>query len=357
MTLLLVWFVLGIALLIYGADILVKGATGLAAALGVSPLVIGLTVVSFGTSSPELAVGLKAELLGSSPVALGNVVGSNICNSLLILGLAALFTPVFVSRGVIRRDIPVMIGVSFLPLLLGFNGTISRAAGLLLFSLFLAHTYWIVRSGRREIAAERKTAAENGVYVPVADDPHWVRNAFLVIAGLGLLLLGSRWVVTSAVDFAGRLGISELTIGLTVIAVGTSLPEVAASVAAAYRGRPDIAVGNVVGSNLFNIMVVLGVVGAISPDGFPVDSTALHVDLPIMIAASVACLPICFTGGRVDRWEGGLFIICYAAYITYHILRARGHELLPLYVTVIPAVLIVLTVIVLARSVMRSGRS
>jgi cation:H+ antiporter len=356
MFIVLVLTILGLAFLVFGAEVLVRGAARLAAALGLSPLVIGLTVVAFGTSSPELAVSLKAQVLGSSDVALGNVVGSNICNVLLILGCTSLVAPVAISAKVIRRDVPIMIGVSFLPLLLGFNGTIGRGSGILLFTLFLAHSYWIVRTSRREAAMEDLQRSETAEEPGDSVSHHWIWNVSLVIAGLILLFLGARWVVTGAVTLARFLGVSELVIGLTVVAVSTSLPEIATSVVAGFRGQTDIAVGNVVGSNIFNILLVLGLSCSVAPRDLHVEPHALWVDIPVMIAASVACLPIFFTGRIIDRWEGGLFLLGYCAYMVYLVLRASSHAFLPTYSVIVLGFALPLVIIVLAISFIRSGR-
>ena len=258
--------VFGLASLIAGGELLVRGATRLAAAMKISPLVIGLTVVAFGTSSPELAVSVQSAFAGNADIALGNVVGSNIFNVLFILGLSALIVPLVVSSRLIRWDVPLMIVASVLLLLLGLDGRIGRLDGLLLFSGLLAYTFWCVRQSRRE-SSEVKAEFAQEMPVSKASRTALLVQIGFIIGGLILLGLGSRWLVGGSVFIATRLGVSELIIGLTIIAAGTSLPEVVTSIMAAWRGERDIAVGNVVGSNLFNILCVLGLTGAIAPSG------------------------------------------------------------------------------------------
>ncbi|CAN5316834.1 calcium/sodium antiporter [soil metagenome] len=326
----LLLFILGIGLLIGGAELLVRGASRLAGAAGISPLVIGLTVVAFGTSAPELAVSLQASLYGQSDIALGNVVGSNIANVLLILGISALIVPLVVSEQLVRLDVPLMIGASLLLLLLALDGSIGRWDGVLFFGGIVAYTGFLVRQSRRETAAISAAAAEAA---PDAGTGQvgWLANALLILGGLALLVLGSRWLVNGAVQVATLLGVSQLVIGLTVVAVGTSLPEIATSVLASLRGERDIAVGNVVGSNLFNILSVLGISAMVAPSGIPVARAALTFDIPVMIAVAVACLPIFFTGHLIARWEGAVFLAYYMIYTLYLVLNSTNHDALPAF--------------------------
>jgi len=313
-------FVLGLGALIVGAEGLVRGASRLAAGIGISPLVIGLTVVAFGTSAPELAVSVHAGLIGQADVALGNVVGSNICNVLLILGAAAAVAPLTVATQLVRFDVWVMIGVSALLPLLGLDGRIGRIEGLLLFTGALIYTVWLIRESRR--GSVQLLEVEPVAVVPPRNlqTRTWLTNSALVLLGLGLLTIGARWLVNGAVTFARGLGISELIVGLTIVAVGTSLPELATSVIAAARGQRDIAVGNVVGSNIFNILVVLGLSATVSTDGVFISRAALVFDLPIMVLVAFLCLPIFYTDYRIDRREGFLFLGGYAAYLVYLVL-------------------------------------
>ena len=317
-------FVLGLVLLVGGAEILVRGASGLAAAVGISPLVIGLTVVALGTSSPELAVSVQAGVSGQADIALGNVVGSNIANVLLILGISALVAPLVVSRRLVRFDVPVMIGSSVLLLGMALDGSLGWLDGLLLFAGIVTYTAYMIRVSRREGAARSEA--------PPATGRHgWPAQAGTALAGLVLLVLGSRWLVDGAVEIATLLGVSQLVIGLTVVAVGTSLPEIATSVLAAIRGERDIAVGNVVGSNLYNILAILGLSGLAAPGGIPVAASALRFDLPVMVAVSLICLPVFFTGYRISRWEGGMLLAYYFAYTAFLVLSATGHAALPAF--------------------------
>lgn len=320
-------FVIGLILLLVGADVLVRGAADLAVGVGISPLVVGLTVVSFGTSAPEAAVSVQSTFTGEGDIALGNVVGSNILNILLILGLSALITPLLVSRQLLRVDLPVMIGVSFLPLLFGLDGRIGRFEGFLLFSGVIGYTAFLIRQSRMaRVEGLARIATEE---VPERSHRSVMGNAALMGLGIGMLLVGSRWLVGGAVQMAGMLGVNQLVIGLTVVAAGTSLPEVATSVVAALRGQRDIAVGNVVGSNTFNVLFVLGAAGLAAPDGVPVIPAALTFDLPVMIAVALACLPIFFTGYVISRWEGALFLAYYVAYTSFLVLDATKHGALP----------------------------
>jgi cation:H+ antiporter len=334
-------FVVGLALLVAGAESLVRGASRLAAAAGVSPLVVGLTVVAYGTSAPELAVSMKAALAGQPDLALGNVVGSNIFNVLLILGVSAAITPLLVHRQLLRFDLWIMLAVSAVSYLLAADGRIGRVDGVLLVAGAIAYTVWSIWRSRRETAAlpgksagslHGPTDACGKVVSTTAGKPRGPQlaaglkslatSAGFVLLGLGLLVLGARWLVHGAAGIATAFGVSELVIGLTIVAAGTSLPEVATSIVAAVRGERDIAVGNVVGSNIFNILAVLGVAATLGDDGVGVSSAALRFDMPVMILVAVACLPIFYTARRIDRWEGWAFLAGYVAYTTTVILNA-----------------------------------
>lgn len=352
-------FLTGLALLVGGAEALVRGASRLASRLGVPQLVIGLTIVAYGTSSPELAVSVHSSLMGQSSIAVGNVIGSNIFNVLFILGTSAALCPLVVSNQLVKLDVPIMIGAAVMALLFGLDGRISRWEAGVLFAGGLAYTIILVKLAR-------KAKISNGAAVEsVADKaPHgrlsWVMDLLLIVVGLGLLVQGSRWLVDGAVHIARALSISELVIGLTVVAAGTSLPELATSVVASLRGERDIAVGNVVGSNIFNVLAVLGLCGLVSADGVEVSEAASHFDLPFMIAVSVACLPIFFTGNRISRWEGILFLAYYGAYTCYLVLYSTQHEMLPLFnkvMLVYVAPLTALTLLVLFYRTLRSGRA
>jgi len=340
--------VAGLALLTAGGEAFIRGASRLARGFGISPLLVGLTVVALGTSSPEVAVVLGAALSGAPDIALGNVVGSNIANVLLILGAGAVVRSLAVSSRLVRLDVPLMIGVSALVLVLGRDGAVGRLDGIALLVLLGGYLAFLVRAEHRAWSAPAAAADENpkGGLVHVA----WM------IAGLALLAGGARLVVTGGSDLAVRMGASELVVGLTVVAVGTSLPEFATVVAAARRGETDFAVGNVVGSNILNLLLVLALAAVIAPGGIAVPLAAFSFDLPIMIAAAAACLPIFFTGREIARWEGFVFLGYYAAYVTFLVLDGTGHEALPLYEQAFLWFVLPLTVVTLAVLVGREAR-
>ena len=330
------WIALGsgLALLVAGAEALVRGASRLAARFGVPPLVIGLTVVAFGTSAPEVAVSTVAAVAGQPDLAFGNVVGSNLFNILFILGLSALIAPLVVDAKLVRLDVPVMIVTALLAGVFALDGTVGRVDGLVLLALLAGYTTFLVTQSRREGAAvQAEFAREYGPAPGAGDEARRGRGrlaleAVLVVAGLGLLLLGSHLFVDGAVSLARALGLSDLVIGLTVVAAGTSMPELVTSLVATLRGERDIAVGNVVGSNIFNVLGVLGLAAAVAPGGVPVPPSALAFDLPVMLAASLACLPVFFTGRRIARWEGALFLAYGLAWMTTLVLQAEQHDAL-----------------------------
>lgn len=353
----IVLFVAGLAFLVAGADLLVRGASRLAAAMGIPALIVGLTVVAFGTSAPEFAVSVKAALAGNSSIGVGNVVGSNIFNVLFILGLAALIRPLLVANQLVRFDVPLMIAASVGALLLARDGMLSRGDGAVLFGGLLAYLATLIHFGRKSGEGEGRETEE----ARSADGKgaRWGANTALVVGGLILLVIGSRWLVSGAVSVAHGLGVSELIIGLTIVAAGTSLPEVVTSIVASVRGERDIAVGNVVGSNLFNVMGVLGLAAMVAPAGIEVAPSVVSFDFPIMIAVAFACLPIFFTGGIVSRWEGGLLFAYYIAYTGYLILTVSRPDVSPAFGAsmkffVLP--LTFLTLIVIAANAIRRSR-
>lgn len=319
MTLLL--FGLGLMLLVAGAEMLVRGAGRIAIAAGITPLVIGLTVVAFGTSAPELAVTVAAAARGTADLAVGNVVGSNIMNILLILGISAVVTPLVVRRRVIHFDVPVLIAVSVVVILLALNGRVTRIEGFLLVAAGIGYTAFLIQTSR---VSEPKGPASR--WRVRGRRRRLALDVVLSLVGLGMLVLGSHWLVDAARDIAVLLGISELAIGLTVVSIGTSLPELATSVVAGLRGQRDMAVGNIIGSNLMNLLVVLGAAAAVSPAGLAVTRAAIEFDLPIMLVVTAACLPIFYTGRGIGRWEGGAFLAWFLAYTSYVLLIASGHE-------------------------------
>ncbi len=320
-----VYLAVGLVLLVGGAELLVKGASKLAATMGISPLIIGLTVVAFGTSAPELAVSVNASLHGQADIALGNVVGSNICNILLILGMSAVITPLVVAQQLVRLDVPIMIGVSALTLFFGLDGRINRSDGVVLFLGGLAYTIFLLYQSRQE-----KDKGVQAEYARYGNRTLSLRetssNVAFFIGGTIMLVTGSQLLVNSAVSIAEFFGASPLIIGLTIIAFGTSLPELATSVTASIRGERDLAVGNIIGSNIFNILVVLGLSSVVSTTGVRISQSALSFDLPVMLAVAVMCLPICFTGNEVSRREGLLLLLYYLLYIGYLISHATDPD-------------------------------
>lgn len=328
MTSAILFLIAGLITLVFGADWLVRGASRLATAFGISPLVVGLTVVAFGTSAPELAVSVMSAFKGQADIALGNVVGSNICNVLLILGISSIIIPLTVHRQLVRLDIPVMIGVSLLMWAMAVDGSLGRIDGIVLTGLVIGYTIYLVRRSRRE-EAEVREEYEKEYGVHDAAKPNAIaicKLAGLVIAGLVALILGSKWLVDSAVFIARNFGISELIIGLTIVSIGTSLPEIATSIMAAIKGERDIAVGNIVGSNTFNILTVLGIASAVSPTGINVAADALRFDIPFMVAIAVACWPLLADGHRVTRLNGMFMLAFYGAYVAYLVLLSSNHE-------------------------------
>jgi len=303
--------VAGLVLLVVGAEALVRGSAALARRLGVGPLVVGLTIVAFGTSAPELVVSTRAALAGAGDIALGNVVGSNIANILLILGVAALIRPIRIQTQLVRIDIPIMIAVSLALFLVLDNGRVSRVEGVVLLAGIAAYTALSILLARRERDPAVRRLIEEGL-------PAWPRRLFeqvlAIAAGLVLLVFGADLFVRGAVRMAAALGVSEALIGLTVVAVGTSLPELATSIVAAAKGEGDIAVGNAVGSNLFNLLAILGTAATVRP----LQATGVgRADLLAMAAAALVLLPLARSGLRLQRWEAALLLAGYVAYVIF----------------------------------------
>ncbi len=353
----IIYFVLGLAALVAGADLLVRGASRIALSFGISPLVVGLTVVAYGTSAPEVAVSVGAALQGQADIALGNVVGSNIFNVLFILGASALIVPLAVNIQIIRQEIPIMIATSVLLLVLAQDQSISLFDGAILLALVVIYTVFLIVQARRE------SRANGGNPVSAADTRRarwsaspWVQ-CLLIVAGLALLVLGARWLVDATVLFARWAGVSELVIGLTIVAAGTSLPEVATSIIAALKGERDIAVGNVVGSNTFNILGCLGLSALASDSGLAVAPALLHFDLWVMLAVAVACVPIFLTGRSIERWEGAVFLFYYVAYTLYVVLAAQHHDALDAFSAAMLWFVLPLTALTLVIAMLRTRTS
>lgn len=311
----LVLFVVGLVLLVLGARLLVGGSSALAGAVGISPLVIGLTVVSLGTSAPELAVTVQSSFAGEAGVGVGNVVGSSVFNVLVVLGLSALVAPLVVKPELLKQDGPVMIGVAVLLLVLALDRELGRIDGMILISILVAYTIYLIRRDRDKPAGEVAEAASGP----------WPMQLGRIVVGLVFLIMGSTWLVDGAVAMAEAVNMSPVVIGLTVVAIGTSLPEIAASIQATLNDERDLAVGNVVGSNIFNVLAVLGLAALVSPSAIPVPQSAVQFDVPIVIIVSIAGLLSFASGFRMVRWEGTLFLGFYALYTTYLVLEATGH--------------------------------
>jgi cation:H+ antiporter len=348
--------VVGLLLLAAGAEGLVRGASRIALAAGISPLVVGLTVVAYGTSTPELVVSGYAALGGQPDIAVANVVGSNIFNVLFILGLCAVVSPLTIHRQVWRREVPIMIGASILLALFAFDGRVARLEAAILLAGIVAYTVLSIRASRRESAAAQAEAAHGEGLDPTRRGG-WLVPVLLVAGGLVALVFGARWFVDGAVSIARSLGVSEVVIGLTIVAAGTSLPEVATSLVATFRGERDIAVGNVVGSSVYNVLGIVGVAGTLAPGGLPVHPSMVAFDVPVMVAVAVATLPLFFTERRLSRWEGGVFLAYYGAYTTYLALRAAEHDALPVFAAAMWKAVLPLTVLTAAVLVWRAVRA
>jgi cation:H+ antiporter len=325
----ILYFIGGLIVLIIGAELLVRGSSRLAAAFGVSPLVIGLTIVALGTASPEIAVSLQAAVSGQGDITIGNIIGSNIFNILFVLGVSAMFTRILIAEQLIRLDAPIMVGISMLTYLLVMDRHLSRLDGAILFIGVVSYTVFSLRQSRKESRKVEQEYAQEYAKKEPPTLPNILKYIVFIAAGLGLLVLGARWLVDSATSIAVSLGVSELVIGLTIVAAGTSLPEVATSVIAALKGESDIAVGNAVGSNIYNLLGVLGIAGLVAPGGINITENAFRFDLPVMIFVAVVTLPIFYIDSRVSRFEGGVLLSYYVLYTTYLILRAAESAALP----------------------------
>lgn len=350
-------FLGGLGLLLVGAEALVRGAARLAAAMGISPLVVGLTVVAMGTSAPELAVTVKSGLAGTSDIGLGNLIGSNICNILLVLGISAVIGPLSVAMQIVRIDIWVMILAGVAVASMSFDGVVDRVDGVVLATGAVAYTMFCVYLSRRESA---RIKAEYAKEFGEKEDPKpisWLWNCVLVAGGLGLLVLGADWLVDASVTLARSVGMSELVIGLTVVAIGTSAPEIATSVMAGLKGQRDIAVGNVIGSCVFNLLAILGLGAAVTPGGLPVSHAALTLDMPVMLASAFLCIPVFFTGLRIARPEGLLFLLYYLVYTAYLVLDATHSRSIDVYRTLVLYGVIPCSLVPVGLSVARSLRS
>ncbi len=320
-------FIGGLVVLIAGAEALVRGAARLAAILGISPLVIGLTIVAFGTSSPEMAVSVQSAMAGQADISIGNVIGSNVFNILFILGISAVIRPIKIAEQLIRLDAPIMVGVSVLVILFALDGDISRVDGITLFALLIGYVIFLIRKSKAEGAEVQDEYAEE-YKVEEKGAPAVLKNLGLAAIGLVMLVLGSDWMVDAAVNIAEILGVSQLVIGLTIVAAGTSMPEVATSIVAAYKGEGDISAGNVVGSNIFNMLGVLGLAGIFAPESVHVAGQVLMFDMPAALFAALVTLPVFFVDNNVTRFDGALFLSYFVMYNTFVVFRALNNPAL-----------------------------
>jgi cation:H+ antiporter len=312
-------FVIGLLAVIGGAELVVRGGSRIAARLGISPMVIGVTVVAVGTSAPELAIGIDAALRGSGSLAVGNIAGTNTLNVLFILGLVALLQPVRLHSHTLKLDLPMIVGASVLMFLLAADGLLTRLDGGLLLLLGVAYTVLIVRAARREAAVVRtEFAREYGATKrELASTAQLVRDTVWLIAGLAVIVVGADWLVDGAVKIARGFGVAETVIGLTIVAIGTSAPELVTAIVATLRKERDIAVGNLLGSTVYNIVFILGAIALVPANGIPVEPPLIAIDIPVMLAATIACVPVFLTGRRIRRLEGAAFIAAYLVYLTY----------------------------------------
>lgn len=319
----LAWLILGLIALIVGAELIVGGGARLAARLRIPPMIIGLTIVSIGTSTPELAVGIEAALRGNGSLAVGNIAGTNTVNLLLILGLSALIRPLSLGSQTLRFDLPVMMVVALALLVMAMDGALTRFDGAVLVGAGILYTLAIIGVAHRgspttklELAQEFATPSHVRPLVDI------LRSGAALIAGIVIIVLGSELLVDQAVALARSLGVSDALIGLTIIAIGTSSPELVTTIVGTLRNDRDIAIGNLLGSSIFNILFILGITCLVPGQALQVEPNLARIDIPVMAAATLACIPIFLSGKRVSRMEGGLFVTAYFVYLFY-LLTAR----------------------------------
>ncbi|MBO6792629.1 MAG: calcium/sodium antiporter [Balneolaceae bacterium] len=328
----IVLFVLGLIALIAGAELFLKAVDHFGLKWGVSPLIMGLTVVAFATGAPELAISIKAAMSGSADLVLGNIIGSNIANILLILGITALIAPLNITRRVVKVDVPIVIVASATVYFLAYDGELTTTDGLILLLGLIGYSFYMFVQIKKDANEEVEEVFE---YETTPDQLakgayFYIKNIGLLLIGLVMIVVGSNWMVDSAVTIATILGMSELVIGLTIVSIGTSLPEVATSLSAARKGKADIAVANVMGSNLYNILLTLGLTLIIAPNVLAVSADAIRLDLPFMVAVSIACIPIFIAGFNLTRRDGALFLIYYSTYLSYLVLDAMNSSFVPI---------------------------
>lgn len=312
------WWILGLAALIFGAEILIRAGSRLAALIGIPPIVIGLTIVSVGTSTPELAIGIEAARLGSGSLMVGNIAGTNTVNILLILGLSALLVPLTLEPRTIRVDLPMMVIAAIAMMMMAWDGVMTAIEGLLLVAAAAVYTLAIVHTARRESRADAAESAGAHDIEP-AGQPRWdvAFQIALLAAGIAVVVVGADWLVKASIELARLLEVSEAFIGLTVIAIGTSSPELVTTLISTFRGQRDIAIGNLIGSSVHNILFILGITLMVTTGGVTVEPALVAVDIPVMAAVALVCIPVFMSGARISRLEGGLFVATYVVYLTY----------------------------------------
>lgn len=328
----IVLFIAGLLALIAGAELFLKAVDHFGLKWGISPLIMGLTVVAFATGAPELAISIKAAASGSADLVLGNIVGSNIANILLILGITSLIAPINITRRIIKVDVPIVIAVSVLLFILAFDGKLTTLDGVILLAGFFAYSaYTYIHIQRsKEDETEQIFEYEKSIDELAKGSWFYIKNGGMLLIGLAFIVAGSNWMVDSAVTIATVLGLSELVIGLTIVSIGTSLPEVATSLSAARKGNADIAVANVLGSNLYNVLLTLGLTLIIAPNVLDVSMDAINLDIPFMIAVSIACIPIFVAGFNLTRADGAIFLFYYLSYLAYLVLNAVSSSFVPM---------------------------
>lgn len=317
-------FVTGLIALILGAEMVVRGASRLAAMLGVKPLVLGLTVVSIGTSLPELAIGITASMQGSGSLAVGNIAGTNMVNILFILGLSALLQPLPLHLQVLKLDLPMMVIASAMMTGLALDGTLTPLDGGLMFVAAVLYTIALLRISRRESRAVEKEFEDmcgiDAITRRQREKQARLKYAVMLVAGMGITVTGADWMVTGAIGIARTLNISDALIGLTIVAIGTSSPELATTVVATIRKERDVAVGNLLGSSIYNILVILGITCMVSPGGLPVTRELMLFDIPLMTGVALICVPLFLRSKRISRVEGGVGVALYLIYLLWLIL-------------------------------------
>lgn len=310
------WFVVGLAALVAGAEVMVRGATKIASRLGISAIVVGLTVVAIGTSMPELAIGVVAASEGTGALAVGNIAGANVINLLFVLGLSALMLPLAIEMRTLRFELPVMAVAAVLLMILAFDGVLSRVDGMILVVCAVVYTFAVIQAARRET----RDAAAEFVQAYPADTTGGRSTALhvvMMVGGIAIIVLGADRLVDAAVGIAGGFGVSDALIGLTVVAIGTTAPELVTTVVSTLRGDRDIAIGNLLGSSIYNILLILGITCLIPAHGLELPSALVRIDIPIMVAVTLACIPIFISGRRVHRGEGAAMVCAYVAFLVF----------------------------------------